>query len=436
MPLTPEEIAELTADPSPLNPIPMTMYGEPAGPRQYRLLTAEEQAQSPEVQRAANEFAKVIPRGGMMGDLLQQIPLAMQPTSFLGNLALNTATGAGIAANAGGSSPEDVVKGALFGGGGGAALQKAGQLVRYLGSAIPKKAFDTAQEAKIGDWLKERVPWWKDLTLAEMSTAGKSKEALKQGYEKAFTEARDQIPEAATATIPIDVANALKLKGESGIDTRFMTRNARAAFDAPGSTSGIGKTLQEGLETVKVNARELLDKLPGSEGKLRAQIMKGLEETAGKVIPEAREAYKAGRGWMAAANRGGIFKGGTFDAQKAQAAMNKPIGEESLAQKVLQSRNMGELENIVRGPLQKPIESVTPNTLAWHLGLGGAGLLGGFGLHGLHGLAGGLAGLIPRPTFYRNVPPMYPQAGPLAQQGLRAVMPGFLGNLQSSQRED
>lgn len=352
------------------------------------------------------------------------LPLAAMlmgnPATMLGRMATNAAIGGTSEALKGGG-PEDIAKVGIGSGLLGGALEKAGEGLRYVGSAIPKKMFDVSQEAKLTQLAQERVPWWQGLSLKDMAFGTKGKDALQKGYDDAFMAARGKIPEEAVASLPEETARLLKLKG---------ARAEQASAGTLGAAEQAGASVQPG--DILVSARELLDKMPGSTGAIRRQIMASLREIGADVIPEAQASYMFGRGLQEMANRGGLGKG-PFDAQKAQAALTKPMKDESLAQKVLQPRGMQEVEDLVQGPLSQPITSRTPPYWGWHGGMGILGALAGYGSHGIPGLSAGLAAAIPRPTFYRNVPAQIPQIGQAGRAALSATMPGFLSNMLSTE---
>lgn len=407
----------------------LTMVNPPPPPPRPigTLLTAEEQAQSPEVQEAGKNFLKVMPRGGYVGDLLTQLPMAGRTSSFLGNLALNALASGAPEAMRGGSSLEDVGKATAIGAGGGALLQGGGNLLRYLGSRFPARAFATKTADELAEWFSKNVPEWKDIkNLAGQSVTGeKALNAMAKGegiiklqdaYDKALLAAKDAIPEGTRVEFPEEIAKALKLKISGAVSPKIADLLQAAGKDVP---------------PAGVDARELLSKLPGSEGVTRTAIREAL---GGYVPPDMLKAYKAGMGLVDMAKHG-FLKGEQYDPVKAMEAVDTYGAEELL------KRGLREPAAIMRGPLADPMTRQTPSSLPWYAGKflagTGAGILGATHGNPLLGGATGLAmTMLPKPAFYRNVPPMLPPVTPGIQQGLRVVMPGFLGNMQSSQRED
>lgn len=345
------------------------------------------------------------------GDALPLATLLMgNPSTMLGRMALNTGVGAGSELLKGGG-PEDIAKVGLGSGLLGAGLEKAGQFGRYIGSAIPNRMFNTERAAAIGDWLKQNVPWWNKFEsshagIDEMATGVRGKEALSKGYDEAFMAARDKIPEDAMAVVPDWVARGLKMAGAAG---ERLSEGTQAALR--GAEAGAGD--------VVVNARSLLDKLPGSQGDIRDAIERGLRPIAGALIPEAQKAYSFGRGWQEAAARGQFLTGGKFDAAKAQAALRNAVGEESMGQAVLAPRGMGQLEELINGPLGRA--SIVQSGLL-------GGIHGGLGAHGWRAW-------LPQPTVYKNVPPQIPQIGDVGRAALRVTLPGFLSNMLTTERD-
>jgi uncharacterized protein YcfJ len=153
------------------------------------------------------------------------------------------------------------------------------------------------------------------------------------------------------------------------------------------------------------------------------------------LAPEAIAAYKAGSGWIDFAKKSGLFaKGEGYDASLAQAALRK-TGKETL-----ERRGMGEVRDIIRGPLSAPpIKKETGRTAGTVIGgalgsLGGAQTLGG-GIGAAGGATGGaLAGgfLGQRLPLYRNVPETIPQIGQIRRSLLQALTQQMLQNQRST----
>jgi hypothetical protein len=312
------------------------------------------------------------------GDILATAGGALMPGSGLLGLAGR------LGASEAGQVIGDAATGQKVTPGYGAATQLVGEGVGKVASTLasPKmmQRFADRTVKALASKLDDLVPSWRGLPATARGlwerAHGTGQRVLSRNFDGMIQGIKGQIPETFVITVPEMVEVGGKMFQAKG-----PPRNARALIDElPDLRKAGGKPYYNTL-------RALADQLPD-----------GLSP----ALDAARTEYKAGAGWMDFAERGKFLKHERYDPEKAQEALT------TWGKKTLLGRGLDDIAAIVRGPGEKPIESVKHSQFLQRLE--GALVGGAAGLplgipHAIGGAAGGVVagGALPR-TTYRNVP--------------------------------
>jgi osmotically-inducible protein OsmY len=372
---------------------------------------------------ASDEAAESWGRGSKT--LQRSLAMPWSRIPGLAGLGTRALQGAGLGATEGaieGEGAKGMGTRALTGAGASIAGDAAAKGLRYLGSAIPHRLYSAKSGQDVTNWLRKNVPAWAgmkgDRALYEMAReSGQTK--LSDAYERALVAAQDKIPPDVTVSLLAGTAKKLGFSPSPDM----LNQATQMAQKFTGATKGVARKL--GAEDlVEVSARDLLGRLPGQKDQLiRRQVLDALTEglPPGSVPEAAMRAYRLGSGWMDFAKKSGLFKEGErYTAATAQEGLRN-VGKETL-----ERRGMGDVRNLIRGPLDKPITPDTASNLMSGVGAMAGGVGGSsLGPLGIGGGAGGgawLGNIMGRKLpVYRNVPETLPQIGQLRRALLQAL---------------